>query len=52
MKGMKGKKGGTLKSSLYSSGTSDQVQGSNMGSVEGPKGGKASPDPLGYKQGK
>lgn len=46
-----GSKDGTLKSPVYSSGTKDQLQDNNMGSVQGPKGAKSCPDPLGYKQG-
>ena len=41
-------KSNPLASPMYSGGTKDQDSKNNVGSVAGPKGGKSSPDPLGY----
>ena len=43
-------KGSPYAGPMYSGGTKDQDSKNNVGSVAGPKGGKATPDPLGYRR--
>lgn len=40
-----------VSSPLYSSGTTEMDSKNNQGKVDGPKGSKPTPDPLGYKKG-
>ena len=44
-------KSNKLKSPLYSSGTPEMGTSNIVGKVDGPKGGKQVPDPLGYAPG-